>query len=205
MLVTPGGSFRGHCGEVDARGRVYSGHPADEEVRTSAAWLAERARERGFFGPCGVDAFSYASGQQLPAGRSAPESGDERASQSEERDDRAPPEAREPLRTGLEFNARPTMGLVTLGLVRRALPIVREAIGLAPDNRRAFLFSLLARDPGASRATEARAAAIETDAGPGSQSLSWGREVETEGPVPVLFFGADREQLRAAHRRHAGC
>ena len=33
MLVTQAGLYRGHFGEVDSRGRIFSGHPKDESLR----------------------------------------------------------------------------------------------------------------------------------------------------------------------------
>lgn len=175
MIVTRAGSFRGHCGEIDARGRVYSGHRLDEEVRSSSAWLAGRARERGFFGPCGVDAFTYVE------------------------------EDRERLRPAVELNARHTMGLVSIGLVRRALPQVREALGLAAENRRAFLLTLLS--PGTTGRSEAEA--IAGRAGGRAEEilrlrLTAGVE-EAGDPTPTLFFGREREPLREAHRFVMGC
>ena len=109
MLTTPSGVFRGHFGEVDSRGRVFSGHRDDEVLRANAAAVAQLASHRGYFGPCGIDAFTYLE----PDG--------------------------EALRGLVEFNARTTMGLVTIGLVRRALPHVRDALELTPGARRSFL------------------------------------------------------------------
>ncbi|MFP8874745.1 MAG: hypothetical protein VCB42_09515, partial [Myxococcota bacterium] len=42
--VTPSGLYRGHCGWVDSRGRVFSGLGADEEVREAAVILANAAQ-----------------------------------------------------------------------------------------------------------------------------------------------------------------
>jgi hypothetical protein len=170
MLVTPSGSYRGHAGEVDARGRVYSGRRDDEELRAQSAWLAGRARARGFFGPCGIDAFRYRE------------------------DDRAL------LRPAVELNARSTMGLVALGLVRRALPRVREEIGLAAENRRAFLFALLERD-----ASPIHSSRIVQAAGESALALPLTHASEDEGPIPFLFFGRRLEALRRAYREAIGC
>lgn len=180
QIVSPGGAFRGHCGELDARGRVYSGHREDEAVRTSSVWLAERARDQGFFGPCGVDAFTYLEGD------------------------------RERLRPALELNARATMGLVSLGLVRRALPRVRERLGLAGEARRGFLLALLS-EPGSGsadgvrRGADTQARAIAERAGDGVIRLSLAAEDDREGPWPTLFFGPDLGTLREAHRAVTGC
>ncbi|HEB90443.1 MAG TPA: hypothetical protein ENI85_12800 [Deltaproteobacteria bacterium] len=111
-LVTPSGVFRGHLGEVDSRGRVFSGLRQDEALRSDAAAVARIAREQGFHGPCGIDAFCYLEGE------------------------------RERLRPLVEFNARATMGLITIGLVRRALPLVRERLGLEPGGRAGFVFAI---------------------------------------------------------------
>lgn len=184
QILSPSGGFRGHSGELDARGRVYSGHREDEAVRTSSVWLAERARDQGFFGPCGVDAFTYLEG------------------------------ARERLRPAVELNARATMGLVSLGLVRRALPLVRERLDLAGAARRGFLLALLSEPPSASAdgdgtrdggGGDGQARAIEDHAGHGVIRLSLAAEGDCEGPWPTLFFGPDRSMLREAHRTVMGC
>jgi hypothetical protein len=117
QLVSASGVYQGHVGEVDARGRVYSGCEWDEPMREAAAALAGEARSRGYHGPCGVDGLVF-------------------------RLKEAGTEPREVLRPLLELNARFTAGFVTLALVRRALPSVREALALTPSQRRAFLFSL---------------------------------------------------------------
>lgn len=184
QIVSPGGGFRGHCGELDARGRVYSGHREDEAVRTSSVWLAERARTQGFFGPCGVDAFTYLE---------TCVEGD-----------------RERLRPALELNARATMGLVSLGLVRRALPLVRDRLGLAGDARRGFLLALLPEPASASAngvrgGAGAQARAIAARAGDGVIRLSLAAGDHHEEPPPTLFFGPDQRSLREAHRAVTGC
>jgi hypothetical protein len=104
-------------GEVDARGRVYSGCEWDEPMREAAAALAGEARTRGYHGPCGVDGLVFRVREEGS-------------------------EPRDILRPLLELNARFTVGFVTLALIRRALPQVREALALTPSQRRAFLFSL---------------------------------------------------------------
>ncbi|MFP6656401.1 MAG: DUF455 family protein, partial [Myxococcota bacterium] len=113
MIVTASGGYRGHCGEVDARGRIFSGHPEDEKLRVDAVSVAGKARQIGFFGPCGVDAFGYL------------EQGHER------------------LRSLVEFNARTTMGTVIIGLVRRALPHLRKTRDLTPGDRHGFLVTFI--------------------------------------------------------------
>ena len=97
QLVARSGVYRGHYGQVDSRGRIFSGSPWDETIREAAVEAALEARTRGYWGPCGTDAFSF----MLPA---AEGSGGETL-----------------LRPIVEFNARFTMGIVAIGLVRRAL------------------------------------------------------------------------------------
>ncbi len=169
MLVTRSGVFRGHCGEVDSRGRIFSGHPKDETLRADAAAVAQRARAAGFFGPCGVDAFSYLE-------------------PSSER-----------LRGLVEFNARPTMGLVTIGLVRRALPLVRSALELEPGVRRAFLMGFDRPDSESSDRLR-----IESLC-PGACTIDLCSPHAESGPRPFLIFAQDRESLRRAHLELLGC
>jgi hypothetical protein len=172
MLTSPSGVFRGHCGEVDSRGRIFSGHREDETLRVDAAAVALRAREEGFFGPCGVDAFTY-----LEPGR-------------------------ERLRGLVEFNARPTMGLVTIGLVRRALPRVRGVLELTPGMRRAFVMGFeRPANPGKDGADRLRIESLCTDA----HSIDLGSPERATGPRPFLIFGRDRESLRRAHLEVLGC
>jgi hypothetical protein len=169
MLVTPSGVFRGHCGEVDSRGRVFSGHPNDETLRADAAAVANRARELGFFGPCGIDAFSYMESD------------------------------RERFRGLVEFNARATMGLVTIGLVRRALPRVREALELTPGTRRAFVFGFISP---AERRDEER---LIDSMGPNAMSIDLGQSSAEADPRPFLVFARDHETLGRMHLEILGC
>ncbi len=166
MLTTPGGGVRGHCGEIDSRGRVFSGHRQDEALREAAGLLAGRAREAGYFGPCGLDGLVYREGE------------------------------RDRLRPVVELNARPTMGLVALGLLRRVLPRVRERLELTPGARRGFLLALLPRAiPGLAERMARAAGAI-------GEPLSLARVDEDEGPIPCLFFAEELEPLRAAYASH---
>jgi hypothetical protein len=172
---TPSGVYRGHCGEVDSRGRVFSGDPRDESLRADAAAVASRAREQGFFGVCGIDSFAY----REPTGPDG-----------------------EPilrLRGAVELNARPTMGLVAIGLVRRALPRVREALELSPGARRGFAFTYHDRSD---RRWRER---LQDGLGPDAilLDLSTGREAET--PRAVLAFARDPARLRSARRDVFGC
>ncbi len=112
--LAPSGRYLGHRGELDSRGRIFTGRPEEEALREAAALVAVAARERGFRGPCGVDAFSFRE-----------------------------PEADAPvLRPVVELNARFTAGLVTVGLVRRALPLLKRKLGFGPGERLGFRFRL---------------------------------------------------------------
>ena len=174
MLATESGVFRGHCGEVDSRGRVFSGHRADETLRADAAAVAQRARDAGFFGPCGIDAFSYMESD------------------------------RERLRSLVEFNARVTMGLVTIGLIRRALPRVRETLELTPGVRRAFLMGF--GRPGRGLDEPQRIASSCPDASLINLGQAKKGQVEKEADSqPFLVFARDRVALRRAHREVLGC
>ena len=169
MLATPSGAFRGHCGEVDSRGRIFSGHREDETLRADAAAVARRARDHGFFGPCGIDAFTYMESD------------------------------RERLRGLVEFNARATMGLVTIGLVRRALPVVRDALELTPGVRRAFLMGF--GRPGTARIDMLR---IESSC-PDTCAIDLGPTHGESDPHPFLIFARNRDLLRRAHLEVLGC
>ena len=169
MLATESGVFRGHCGEVDSRGRVFSGHRDDETLRADAAAVAQRARDAGFFGPCGIDAFLYLESD------------------------------RERLRSLVEFNARVTMGLVTIGLIRRALPHVRDALELTPGVRRGFLMGF--GRPGCGLDEPLRIAASCPDA----SLIDLGPVGKESDPHPFLIVARDRVPLRRAHREVLGC
>lgn len=178
MLTTPAGGYRGHCGEIDHRGRVFSGHALDETLRAEAAMIAGVAAHEGFFGACGIDAFTFATGRTSDA-------------------DVAEPEC---LRTGVEFNARATMGLVALGLLRRVFRERRSDLAIDPGDRRAFALILL-RDADAAR-LEGAAAGGGAPIPPLSLASP---EAEIGQPVPWLFFGAELESLREALERAAAC
>ncbi|MBJ22240.1 MAG: hypothetical protein CL933_22755 [Deltaproteobacteria bacterium] len=175
MWSTPSGLYRGHCGEVDSRGRVFSGDPEDETLRADAAAVASRAYALGFTGPCGVDSFRYREGAK---------------------DDRT---ARERMRGAVEFNARTTMGLVTIGLVRRALPIVREALSLTPGDRRGF--ALTYQDDEGGNWRDRLVTGLPDDA----ILLDLSTKNDPLDPRPVLVFSRDPETLRAARRGVFGC
>ncbi len=181
LLVTSAGVYRGHCGEVDSRGRIFSGHRDDETLRADAAAVANRARAAGFSGPCGVDAFTYVQ----------PELGTD-------------PEAnaasgRETLRSLVEFNGRMTMGGVAIGLVRRALPQVRASLELEPGMRRGFLLTHL--KAGASDDLDR----LTTAAGCDTIVLELSSPgFEAEGR-PILIFAREPTALREAHRAIFRC
>ena len=171
MLTTRSGVFRGHCGEVDIGGGVYSGDPDDDRLRAGAADIARMAADRGFFGACGVDAFRYRTGDG----------------------------GREAWRGAVEFNARPTMGLVTYGLLRRALPRLPESLAVPGREPLAFLFTLLDN-----RADDPRAAILDRS-GPDAHVIELAARPIPGEPRPLLFFGRDRKALREAHLALVGC
>lgn len=113
LLTDDSGLYRGHAGCVDARGRVSSGSVHDEQIREAAVSVAQAAAAEGYVGPCGVDAFAFRDAS-----------------------------GREVLRPVVEFNARFTVGTLVLAEVRRALPQLREQLGLSPGELRRFRFVL---------------------------------------------------------------
>lgn len=127
LLTGPSGNYRGHAGEIDSRGRVFSGLPQDEALREAAALVAVEAHNAGFHGPAGLDALVY----------------------------RETPHDDPILRPCVEWNARFTMGSVVVGLIRRLLPQLRSDLHLGPGERRAFRFSLDAPPAGWESAREA--------------------------------------------------
>jgi hypothetical protein len=183
MLVTTSGAYRGHCGEVDSRGRIFSGHPKDETLRADAAAVANCAREAGFFGPCGVDALTYTLAHH--ANQAAGASEDTALS------------AREHLRSLVEFNARMTMGGVAIGLVRRVLPKIRTALDLEPGERRGFILTFL--DPRRGDEEDHRLDALIRSGEPDAFAIDLAVTREGDQPRPVLVVSRDRESLRRAH------
>ena len=113
LLVAGSGLYRGHRGFVDSRGRVTSGNRYDEDLREAAVAVARAAAAAGYHGPCGVDAFAF----------------------------ELEPDHVE-LRPIVEFNARFTLGIIAIGLLRRALVEIRQKLSLGPGGLRAFLFHL---------------------------------------------------------------
>jgi hypothetical protein len=166
QVVAPSGVPLGLRGSVDARGRVSSGAKCDAALREAAVAVAEAARGEGFSGPCGVDAFLFTGPGGTPL-----------------------------LRPVVELNARFTLGTLALAAVRRALPLLRERLGLAPGRSVHFFFGLGPPPGGWPEASDARpglvlpqdpAAAADgpalwaaPDPGPLDQSLA--RVSESEG------------------------
>ncbi len=117
QLIAHHGFWLGHIGEVDARGRIYSGTRFDDDMWATAASVAEEAERLGYLGPCGIDGLAYEDPEEP---------------------------GREALRPLVEVNARFTMGHVCAGWVRRALPWLKTTLDLAPGRRLPFLFVLRA-------------------------------------------------------------
>jgi hypothetical protein len=122
QTVSPLGTVVGHRGELDSKGRIFSGHPDDENLREGAALVAAAAGQAGYEGPAGVDAFVFTWPQQA---EHDPEE-----------------ELRRTLHPVVEFNARFTLGTVVIGLVRRCRKRVETRLGLRPGDRRAFAFRI---------------------------------------------------------------
>jgi hypothetical protein len=130
----------------------------DEVLREDAAAVASAARDAGFRGVCGVDGFTFRA------------------------DDR------EHTRSVVEFNARFTMGTVAVGLVRRALPRLKQELGLQPGERMPFAL-LLDAPPDGWEAVRERARA-------GGLVVPLWRQGAARHPA--LLFAADSETLAAA-------
>ena len=173
MITTKSGVFRGHCGELDSQDAITSGDPEDDRLRRGARAVAERAAARGFVGACGVDAFRYRGGD------------------------------RSGWRGAVEFNARPTMGLVSYGLVRRALPRLRGVFSSRAKTARGFLFTLL--DGGSEAGTDSQRDAILAGSGEEAFAIELAPRRTHGEPRPLLFFARDRKSLRESHRSAIGC
>ena len=89
------GGPAGNRGVIDRDSRIHAGTPYDREVAEAAVTVARAAAAEGFFGPCGVDAFTWSE-----------QPGDDGCQH---------------LRPVVELNARFTTGTVAVGLVERAL------------------------------------------------------------------------------------
>ena len=154
LVVDSSGLYRGHRGFVDSRGRVTSGRPVDEVLRESAVVVARAAAREGYRGPCGVDAFTF----EIEPGH-------------------------EELRPVVEFNARFTLGIIAIGLLRRALPRIRRELLLDPGELHAFEFRLGAPPGGWPEQIEA------------SEILWIPLSGSGHGPTPGLLVARDREML----------
>lgn len=106
------GQILAHRGELDSRGRVFTGAREEEALREAAAAAASAAAAEGFFGPCGVDAFAF----RWEGGRVW-------------------------LRPIVELNARFTIGTIAVGLVRRWLRSARQTLDFGPGDRVGFLLA----------------------------------------------------------------
>jgi hypothetical protein len=131
LLVEGSGLYRGHRGTIDSRGRVTSGSRYDEAMREAAVAVAQAAAAAGYHGPCGVDAFAF----EAEPGRIE-------------------------LRPVVEFNARFTLGIIAIGLLRRALAEIRRELSLEPGGLRAFLFRLDAPPGGWPKRDDAQGAML---------------------------------------------
>jgi len=127
LLVDGSGLYRGQRGFVDSRGRVTSGNSYEAAMLEGAMAVAAAAAAAGYHGPCGVDAFAF----QVAPGRVE-------------------------LRPVVEFNARFTLGIVAIGWLRRALPLIRKQLALAPAAPKAFVFRLDAPPGGWPEAADAK-------------------------------------------------
>lgn len=174
MWTSPSGGYRGHCGEVDHRGRIFSGDAADEALRGDAVAIANAARAKGFFGPCGVDAFHYL--EPMPPGDPV-----------------------ERLRGAVEFNARPTMGLVTIGLVKRAFSRARKRLGLQPGERHGFALSYRAPNDKGWRAR------VYEHVGNDAVIFDLAEASLPGDPRASLVFSRDPASIRSARSSAFGC
>jgi len=145
ILSAPSGRPLGHRGTLDTRGRIASGLDDDPALREAAAAAARAARDAGYHGPLGVDGFRF----RAPGGESE-------------------------LRPVVELNARFTLGMVVVGLLRRVLRTARPALGARPEELMRFTF-LLEADPEAIR-EDAAAGAVLFRLGP----------PEAGAPAPLL-------------------
>ncbi|MCS5636191.1 MAG: hypothetical protein NZ990_06715 [Myxococcota bacterium] len=164
--LAPSGVYLGHLGEIDSRGRVFSAGPWEEAMREAAGAMASEARRAGYWGPCGIDGFTF-RGPDAPAPI---------------------------LRPVVEFNARFTVGIVVVGLIRRALAQIRGPLALEPGERRGFLFAL---DPPPGFASWE---AVAEAAGSDSHLVTLGSPGEGDPPParPALLFARSADALRAA-------
>jgi hypothetical protein len=168
LLVEGSGLYRGHRGFVDSRGRVTSGSRYDEELREAAVAVARAAATAGYRGPCGVDAFAF----EVEPGRVE-------------------------LRPAVEFNARFTLGIVAIGLLRRVLPGLGPERFPRPGELRAFQFQLDAPSGGWPDLSDANDVLLISLGDP---------EARTE---PALLIADDRpaldRNLASGRASHSAC
>jgi hypothetical protein len=164
--LAPSGVYLGHLGEIDSRGRVFSADPWEEAMREAAGAIAQQAQRTGYWGPCGIDGFTF----------------------------RGPGPGTPILRPVVEFNARFTVGIVVIGLIRRALGQIKSSLALEPGERRGFLFAL---DPPPGFACWET---LAEETGPGSLLLPLaGHAPDDPDPAqPALLFARQADSLRAA-------
>lgn len=150
LVVEPSGLYRGQRGTIDSKGRVTSGHAQDEALREAAVAIAQAAAAAGYAGPCGVDAFVCEI------------------------------DGEPTLRPVVEFNARFTMGIVSVGLLRRGLERIRNDLA-GPGDRRHFFFALAPPCDGWPQADD------------GLLLPLW--ESRAGGSGPALLIGRDRQSI----------
>ncbi len=90
--INRAGNFQGHSGVFDEDGYVSVQDKFTPKIKEVGIKIFEKAIAQGYHGPCGVDSFTY----RCPSGHIL-------------------------LRPAVEFNARFTMGTVTIGILRRKL------------------------------------------------------------------------------------
>ncbi len=157
LIVEPSGLYRGHRGTVDSKGRVHSTSRYDEPLREAAAAVARAAFAEGYWGPCGLDAFAFQA------------------------------DGREVFRPVVEFNARFTLGTLVVGLLRRVLPRIREALSLEPGGLRPFYFSLSGPEGGWAQPDRGLLVPLFSSRAPDSE--------ESASPGAGLMLAMDRDAL----------
>ncbi len=170
LLVSASGLYRGHRGSVDNTGRVTSLCPEDEQLREVAAQLAVAASAVGFSGPCGVDAFSFRG----PAGEHL-------------------------FRPVVEFNGRFTMGTIAIGLLRRALPVLRRELPRDASERRAFFFSLSPPPEGWPRPHPPGCLMISLEPAAGASPPPGLLVAQDPGYLEMAFQGRESPPMLGAH------